>query len=69
MSSFHRIEPAALRERLDGENAPLVLDARRRDAFVQLPQAIAGAIPLLLDAQPLELPDLPRHQAIVVYCL
>lgn len=69
MASFHRIDPAALRQRLESEHPPAVLDTRRRDAFVKLPQGIPGAIPVLLDAQPLQLPDLPRAQPVVAYCL
>ena len=69
MASFHRIDPAALRQRLESENAPAVLDVRRRDAFVKLPQGIPGAIPILLDERPVWLPDLPREQPVVAYCL
>ena len=69
MASFRRIDPAALKARLAGETPPVILDARRRDAFVKFPQGIAGAIPILLDAAPVRLPDLPREQPLVAYCL
>ena len=69
MPSFHRIGPDALKQRLESENPPLVLDARRRDAFIKLPQGIAGAIPFVLDEQPMQLPDLPREEPVVAYCL
>jgi rhodanese-related sulfurtransferase len=69
MASFHRIDPAGLKERLESKGPPLVLDARRRAAFAKLPQGIPGAIPIVLDDQPIELPDMPREQPIVAYCL
>jgi hypothetical protein len=54
---------------MESENPPLVLDARRRGAFIKLPQGIPGAIPFVLDEQPVQLPDLPREQPVVAYCL
>jgi hypothetical protein len=69
MTSFHRLDPAALKRRLESDNPPLVLDARRRDAFIKLPQGIPGAIPFVLDERPVQLPDLPREQPVVAYCL
>jgi hypothetical protein len=69
MTSFHRLDAAALKRRLESANPPLVLDARRRDAFIKLPQGIPGAIPFVLDERPVQLPDLPREQPIVAYCL
>jgi hypothetical protein len=69
MTSFHRIDPAALKERLEGENPPVILDARRRDAFVKLPRGIPGAIPMILDEHPVQLPDLSPEQPVVAYCL
>ncbi len=69
MASFHRIDPAGLKERLESKAPLLLLDARRRGAFVKLPQGIPGAVPIVLDDQPLELPDMPHEQPIVAYCL
>jgi hypothetical protein len=69
MPSFHRLDAAALKLRLESARPPLVLDARRRDAFIKLPEGIPGAIPFVLDEQPLQLPDLPREQPVVTYCL
>ncbi len=69
MASFQRIDPTALKQRLEGADPPVVLDARRRDAFVKLPQGIPGAIPIVLDERPVQLPDLPREQPVVAYCL
>jgi hypothetical protein len=69
MTSFDRLDPAGLKRRLQGDNPPVILDARRRDAFIKLPQGIPGAIPFVLDQQPVQLPDLPRAQSVVAYCL
>ena len=69
MGSFHRIDPAVLKQRLESENPPVVLDTRRRNAFLKLPQGIPGAIPIILDEQPVQLPDLPRERPVVAYCL
>jgi rhodanese-related sulfurtransferase len=65
---LRRIEAEELRRRLAGEKPPLLLDVRRRAAFRELP-GIPSAIPFALDREPLRLPDLPRGQPIVAYCL
>jgi class 3 adenylate cyclase len=67
--SIGRITPAALSERLRHSPAPLLLDARRRDAFRREPLALPHAVPIHMDEQPPQLPDLPRSTPIVVYCL
>ena len=69
MTSLPHIAAAALDERLKHEPRPVVLDARRSEAFRRNPQGIAGAVPVLLDEPELRLPDLPRDASIVVYCL
>jgi hypothetical protein len=69
MMSFKRIDPAALMRLLEGETPPVVLDARRRDAFVKLPHGVPGAIALVLDDHPVQLPDLARERPVVAYCL
>lgn len=65
----HRIGPTELQARLTGGVAPLVLDARRSEAFRRQPTGIAGAVPLLLDDPAPQIPDLPRDTPVVAYCL
>ncbi len=69
MTVLQRIAPSALADRLRQPAPPLLLDARRAEAFRRNPQGIAGALPVLLDAPELKLPDLPRDTGIAVYCL
>jgi class 3 adenylate cyclase len=66
---FRRIGPQALHEALGSEATPLVVDVRRRAAFESLRQRLPGAVPLLLDAEPLLIPDVARERPIVAYCL
>ena len=63
-----RIDAEELAKRLDRSPAPVVLDVRRGEALHEYP-GVRGAVPLALDRDPLLLPDLPRGQPIVVYCL
>ena len=48
---------------------PLIVDVRRQAAFESLPQRLPDAVPLLLDAEPLRIPDVPRDRPLVAYCL
>ena len=68
-ATFRRIDPATLQEQLESRTSLLVLDVRRQDAFRKKPQGVPGAVPVFLDQEPLKLPELPREQPIVVYCL
>jgi class 3 adenylate cyclase/rhodanese-related sulfurtransferase len=68
-AGFELLTPEALAQRLAVEPAPLVLDVRRRSAFGEGAQGIPGAIAIVLDDDPIQLPDLPRERAVVVYCL
>jgi rhodanese-related sulfurtransferase len=65
---FHRIDAAALRERLAGPRPPLLLDVRRGEAFREEP-GLPGAVPFALDREPLRLPELARDHPIAAYCL
>lgn len=47
---------------------PLLLDVRRGEAFAEEP-GIPGALPLVLDEEPILIPDTERSRALVVYCL
>ncbi|MGH8530769.1 MAG: rhodanese-like domain-containing protein [Nevskiales bacterium] len=69
MNALLRITPEAVDRKLRQTPAPLLLDARRSEAFRRRPEGIADAIPVLLDESELRLPDAPRDTAIVVYCL
>ncbi len=66
--SFQRIDVAELSRRLAQEPRPLVLDVRREAAFAQLP-GVPGALPLAIDREPLQLPDVDHGRPIVTYCL
>jgi class 3 adenylate cyclase/rhodanese-related sulfurtransferase len=66
---FQRIGPDALHAALRSSLPPLVVDVRRRAAFASLPERLPAAVPLLLDADPLLLPDVPRERPVVAYCL
>lgn len=68
MMALQRVNAGALAERLRS-GAPLLLDARRAEAFRRNPQGIVGAVPVVLDAAALGLPDVQRDTGIVVYCL
>ncbi len=57
-AGFALIEPGPLAE-LRSDPALLVLDVRRRAAFVARMEGIPGAVALLLDVDPLRIPDAP----------
>ncbi len=56
-------------KQLEERPSTLVLDVRRRAGFEQRPEALPNAVPLLLDEDPLRLPDVPRDRPLLVYCL
>jgi rhodanese-related sulfurtransferase len=63
------ISVTALRKHLGAASAPLVLDVRRQAAFDADPRMLAGALwrdPFTIDDW---LKFLPRHRAIVTYCV
>lgn len=64
-----RLSAPILHQLLGSERPPLILDVRRRKAFEDIPEALPGAIPLYLDADPVELPDVEKDQPLVAYCL
>jgi len=67
-TGLRRIGAEELRQRLAGERPPLLLDVRRQAAFGS-PPGIPRAVPFALDREPQGLPDVPRDQPIVAYCL
>ncbi len=67
-ASFRRIAAADLHKALQSCTPPIVLDVRRTEAFRERPEKIPGAIPLALDVEPIQIPDIPRTRAIVAYC-
>lgn len=64
-----RITHAVLADRLVGKVKPVLLDVRRRSAFERKPVSLPGALPVILDVDELQIPDLPRQTPIVTYCL
>lgn len=63
------ISIAALRERLAGRDAPVLVDVRREDVFKAAPDMIAGAIrgePGMVSEWG---PDLPLDREVIVYCV
>lgn len=63
-----RIGAAELRERMQREPNPVVLDARSALARRLDPRSIPGAIALDVEAPELALLALPRGREVVVYC-
>jgi len=64
MSTVQSVTAAELRERLRGENPPLVVDVRKNPAFLAAPDMIRGA----LRRDPEKLGVLPGDY-VVVYCV
>jgi len=63
------LSPAALREALNGERSPLVIDVRRNERFRESPDLIRGALrrdPLRVNGWAA---SLPRAASVVVYCV
>ena len=69
MTGVTRLAPAALQEKRRAPTPPLLLDARRSEAFRRRPEGIANAISALIDESGLRVPDVQRDSAVVVYCL
>ncbi len=65
---FRRLDAEELERRLRAVDPPLLLDVRRGAAFDEQP-GIPAAIPFALDVDPILIPDVPRRQAVVAYCL
>jgi len=63
------ISPAALRQALRSGQAPLVLDVRRRPAFLSAPDMIRGALRRDPDQLHAWRDALPRGRELVVYCV
>ena len=53
---------------LRGGTSTLILDARRRASFDEKPWSIPSAVPILMDDDPVQLPDIDRDSAILVIC-
>jgi class 3 adenylate cyclase/rhodanese-related sulfurtransferase len=66
---FRRLGADELYQALSGAAPPLIVDVRRQAAFDSLPQRLPDAVPLVLDAEPLQIPDVPRDRPLVAYCL
>lgn len=64
-----RITPASLAERLLTEEPVMLLDVRRQSAFDQKPDSLPQAVPLVLDVENPQIPDLPRNTPVVTFCL
>jgi hypothetical protein len=58
-----------LYQALAGATPPLIVDVRRQAAFGSLPQRLPDAVPVVLDVEPLRIPDVPRDRPLVAYCL
>lgn len=69
MSTIHTLSPALLAPLLQSKDGPLLLDVRRRRAFEELPTGLPGALPIYLDEDPIQLPDVDRERTLVAYCL
>lgn len=67
--TVQRVAAVELRRRLGAGQPPLLLDVRRSEALARSPCGIADAVPITLEDADPEIPDLPRHTPLVVYCL
>jgi len=63
-----RIGVDELRELLDGESAPVVIDVRSEAAAAIDPRRIPGALPIHPEGIERHVPHLPRDREIVLYC-
>jgi class 3 adenylate cyclase/rhodanese-related sulfurtransferase len=68
-SAFRRLGADDVFKALSGSAPPLIVDCRRQAAFDSLPQRLPDAVPVVLDAEPLRIPDIPRDRPLVAYCL
>lgn len=53
----------------DGREPPLLLDVRRREAFVSIPFGLPGAKPVVMEDIHLRWPEMPSDALVVIYCL
>ena len=67
-TSIRLLGAEALERLRSRDPALLVIDVRRRAAFLERARGIPGAVPLLLDDDPLRIPDTARERPVVVYC-
>ncbi len=65
---FRRIGADELHRMLGDSAPPLILDVRRGDAIDEAP-GVPGAVPFVLDREPMRLPDTDHGRPIVTYCL
>lgn len=63
------ISVTELRERLEGAEAPVVLDVRRAPAFADSPSLIPGATRLEPEAVDAWAAELPKDRPVVAYCV
>ena len=63
------ITPAALRQAINSERPPLIVDVRRAAAFLSAPDMLEGALRRDPDALAGWLGTLPRAAQVVVYCV
>ena len=63
------ITPAALRQAVNSERPPLIVDVRRAAAFLSAPDMLEGALRRDPDALAGWLGTLPRAAQVVVYCV
>ena len=68
-SPLNRIDHKTLANMLASETPPVLLDVRRQAAFERMPEGLSGAVPLVLDTDEPQIPDLPRDTPMVTYCL
>jgi rhodanese-related sulfurtransferase len=62
------VSPAELRSELESARAPLVVDVRRKSAYLEARDAIAGALRRDPEALAAWAGELPRSSRVVVYC-
>jgi class 3 adenylate cyclase/rhodanese-related sulfurtransferase len=67
--AFRRLGADDLHKALGSASPPLIVDVRRQAAFESLPQRLPDAVPVVLDIEPLRIPDVPRNRPLVAYCL
>src|SRR5205085_415150 len=63
------ISVSQLRSDLAGEKAPIVIDVRRRPAFLEADEMIGGALRREPERAGEWIRSLPRADAVVVYCV
>ena len=63
------ISPADLRREISGANPPIVIDVRRRPAFLEADAMLSGALRREPDEARVWAKSLPAASAVVVYCV